>query len=1269
MGTGATVTVTTNNSGTDFDTKLGVFSGTCGSLVCQAANDDIGYGVYYGLTSTVTFTTLAGTQYFIYVTGQSSAFGDFSLSIGPITSAPPVLVNCPADISAYTDMGLCTTYLTIQPPVFGIDYTDDCTAAIINDFTFTDNASSIYPKGVTAVTWTVVDMNGQMSGCIQRVFVDDTNHATLVMPGNIEQVADSGLCQAMITYTNPVINELCPGPATELILNGGFESGSMAPWVETGNNGTSCDVDFNAYTGNSDPCGFGSGLGVDLTPPVGAYAINAGLDGAGPMQRTVQQGFTLPTYIAKAELSFRHAYYVDLLNFCSGCTGTRILDVMFLDDALNVVDTIYHQTFAPGAVYTQNFTLMQFDVKNALESYAGQKVYLNVTLTIPEAFTGPGMYALDDVSLKMNGSEVEQIAGLPSGSAFPVGTTVNVFSATAANGFSIDSVIQTVTVLDTLAPVLCAPVLGIITSDSASSLTGPAFSVLSGGILTGRPNSDGSCCAGYDPATNLLKFSVDVSGAYTIVQHQYGWDGYLLLYTDPFQLNITPPTTFVAGNDDYGSAQDSQLSNVILSAGQNYYLFTTAYSTTYPAGSYKTTFTGPGNVISIINPCQQDVVMSLDSGQCSKVFTYPLPVATDFCSVDTIMLTEGLESGAAFPAGITHVELTAFDPSGNSSTYSFNVSILESTPPVVVAPADVTVPADAGACTASGVALGLPTVTDNCSLVFDISNNAHEPYPLGTTYVTWAVSDESGNTTQAVQKVTVMDMEPPMMAHADTTVVYDSTICGAYVAYIPPVGIEVCKGNYLTQSSAPDTIVMNASVACGMYPDSDTNAFIRIYDLSAYSGEDSVTIGAVRFGIQDAIHPSGAQDVQLNVYSLHGPIAYSNMQPLFTDTLSIINQSLSFVQVPVNLRVATDSIVIEIYSVGTYMDGVGFYIGANNAPETAPSYIATNLCSIPEPTPLALVGVPNVSFLIDVVLEETVVTSLLSGVGAGGLFPVGTTTETYQSTDGEGNTSVLSFDVTVLDTHAPVVICSADTTVSTTSGMCGALVAPRMPNILEHCGIDTLMNNAPAMFPVGTTPLTWTVVDMGGNVTTCVQQITVVDDENPSITCPANVSVPNDPGFSYATNVDLGTPIVDDNCGVANVINNAVEPYPAGTNIVTWIVSDVYGNMSSCAQTVTVNSDIGIAGYEPGGDLLRNDPNPFHDRTTITFYLNQDAEVSMRILDVVGQTVSVMFEGTSMQAGAYTETFDAQAHHMAPGIYYLQMTVNGNRLVSKMMVE
>ncbi len=114
-------------------------------------------------------------------------------------------------------------------------------------------------------------------------------------------------------------------------------------------------------------------------------------------------------------------------------------------------------------------------------------------------------------------------------------------------------------------------------------------------------------------------------------------------------------------------------------------------------------------------------------------------------------------------------------------------------------------------------------------------------------------------------------------------------------------------------------------------------------------------------------------------------------------------------------------------------------------------------------------------------------------------------------------------------------------------------------------------NNAPGTFPLGTTTVAWTATDSASppNASTSTQAVTVVDNQPPSITAPADITVTANTAGG-ATGVDLGIPTFSDNCPGVTVANNAPSTFPLGTTTVTWTATDSTGNTAQAIQTVTV---------------------------------------------------------------------------------------------------
>lgn len=84
-GTGGVMIANTCGAGTNYDTRLSVYSGfTCTGLTCVDGNDD-----FCGLQSQVSWSSTAGFPYFILVHGFGTASGDFELFIDCAQVAPP----------------------------------------------------------------------------------------------------------------------------------------------------------------------------------------------------------------------------------------------------------------------------------------------------------------------------------------------------------------------------------------------------------------------------------------------------------------------------------------------------------------------------------------------------------------------------------------------------------------------------------------------------------------------------------------------------------------------------------------------------------------------------------------------------------------------------------------------------------------------------------------------------------------------------------------------------------------------------------------------------------------------------------------------------------------------------------------------------------------------------------------------------------------------------------------------------------------------------
>ena len=174
--------------------------------------------------------------------------------------------------------------------------------------------------------------------------------------------------------------------------------------------------------------------------------------------------------------------------------------------------------------------------------------------------------------------------------------------------------------------------------------------------------------------------------------------------------------------------------------------------------------------------CPSDLTVDTDAGLCTASgVALGSETTSDNCGVVTVIN----DASEPYAIGQTVITYIADDGNGNTSTCTQTVTVEDNEVPSIVCPSDLTVNTDAGLCTASGVALGIETTSDNCGVV-TVTNDASEPYALGQTVITYTAVDGNGNTSTCTQTVTVEDNEvPSITCPSDLTINTDSGLCTA----------------------------------------------------------------------------------------------------------------------------------------------------------------------------------------------------------------------------------------------------------------------------------------------------------------------------------------------------------------------------------------------------------------------------------------------------------------------------------------------------------
>jgi hypothetical protein len=112
-------------------------------------------------------------------------------------------------------------------------------------------------------------------------------------------------------------------------------------------------------------------------------------------------------------------------------------------------------------------------------------------------------------------------------------------------------------------------------------------------------------------------------------------------------------------------------------------------------------------------------------------------------------------SGSTFPLGDTLVSCTAADRAGNDASASFTVSVVDTTPPAVMVPADITTGPTSVAGAKVTFSASATDLVDGAVTPVTCSPASGSQFGFGTTQVTCSATDAHGNTGSSSFRVTV----------------------------------------------------------------------------------------------------------------------------------------------------------------------------------------------------------------------------------------------------------------------------------------------------------------------------------------------------------------------------------------------------------------------------------------------------------------------------------------------------------------------------------
>ncbi|EPR09377.1 OmpL47-type beta-barrel domain-containing protein, partial [Ruminiclostridium papyrosolvens] len=1005
-----------------------------------------------------------------------------------------------------------------------------------------------FPVGVTSVTWKATDKVGNMTSAVQTITVKDTIAPVLTVQGDIV-VEATGVGTKV---------SLPPAKATDIfpvaISN---DSPEEFPVGETIVTWTAEDANKNITKATEKV------IVIDSTKPVLTVPENMTVEAIG--RRTpVNIGQALATDIFKVDITNNAPadYPVGKATVTWKATDANG-NVTTKDQIITVQDTK-----APDLVIPEDITIEATNRKMVLDiGKATATDIFNVTVTnnAPEYYT--------------------------------VGTKPVVWKAVDENG-NVTTKVQNITVTDKTKPVITVPAdikveaTGILTPVQIQ--VPEAYDIFPIVISSNCPETKL-----FPIGTTIIKWKViDENGNETIVEQRITVvDTTKPLLTVPKDVKVEATAIRTPVNIGQAIASDIFPVEIKNNAPND-----------YPIGTTKVTWTATdanGNMtIGYQNVTVEDTtkpVLSVPGDKKVEATAIRTPVDPGIATAkDIFPVTLKNDAPADYPIGTTPITWTATDENQNADTKVQNITIVDTTKPLLIIPADITIEATQ---VRTPVDIGKAEATDIFPV--KIENNAPTDYPVGITKVLWKATDANGNQSEALQNVIVKDTTKPVL-----TVPNDITM--EATAKLTPVNIGKADAKDIfpveIKNNVPEAYPLGTTVVTWTAIDANGNTITKTQNITITDKTcpilevpEDITKEATAILTPADIGQAIATDIFDPTTKNDAPQAYplgttvvtwtatdtNGNKTTKTQKITIIDTTAPELDIPGDItKEATHKLTPvdigqasakDIFDVKVVNDKPENYpVGTKEVTWTAtdangnsttkvqkitikdttnpvlkvPEDITTEATAINTPVDIGIAEATDI-FEVDVVND------------APETFPIGTTEVTWTATDENGNVTTDVQKVTIQDTTKPLLLKPDDITTEATAVNTPVSIGEAKATDIFKVEVK---NDAPETFPIGTTEVTWTATDENGNVTTDVQKVTIQDTTNPLLLRPDDITTE---ATAVNTPVSIGEAKATDIFKV-EVKNDAPETFPIGLTEVTWTATDANGNVTTAVQKVTI---------------------------------------------------------------------------------------------------
>jgi hypothetical protein len=561
--------------------------------------------------------------------------------------------------------------------------------------------------------------------------------------------------------------------------------------------------------------------------------------------------------------------------------------------------------------------------------------------------------------------------------------------------------------------------------------------------------------------------------------------------------------------------------------------------------------------------------------------------AADNCSMVSISFTDVTIEGVCPELLVINRTWIVMDDCNNASTGLQVITVQDTTNPVFMVPADITIDCelDINDLNLTGNVTGV----SDCNGIQDTTyvDAIGIPGCDGTAVIfrTWTISDFCNNTSTGIQFITIQDTLPPNIVIPDDITIecdqnpLDTTITGGMIVFMDNCsmmfgamftddnsGLTGCNGTgTILRTWLVDDECDNASTMTQVITIVDQSPPIAICQNLTIDFSNSNTIIIT----PDQIDNGSSDNC--------GAVTLSLSQTEFTCDQFVQTNSVPVVLTVTDLCGNTSTCEAQVMGVGGVLEincpgDFNIYLGAGQCTAFVNYNVTANaICG----------GTP--------ILTQTDNTGLTSGDA----FPIGTTIQTWTASNNTSSVSC-SFNINVFEYDGPVFMACNDTVnVSVDNNCDGHIFADMILEgdqytcydnfiiTIENIGTDTGWIVFDAMDLIGGYYNVTITDDASGN--SCWGVVHIEDKIAPQIICACPPgSTAGDTCEISCLEVDLLAagnipahlyPQIIDNCGYTLEISNIEvddQGCGQGTVIVSWLVTDFSGHTAACDQLFNI---------------------------------------------------------------------------------------------------